>query len=271
MAAMKEQNIRSQQGQAIRPLRERRKREEKIMATELTTSHLLGSAADRKPPPMPATTGEVTNTLNHYYRGELGRMTSWRDRIDRTSNWAITVVAALLSVSLSTPTSHHGVLLFGMMLITLLLTIEARRYRFFDVYRARIRQLERSYFAQILAPEADLNPDWAVSIAKSLRAPRFLLNYFEAMQRRLRRNYCWMYAILLLAWILKISTPKLQTEGVPQELAQSWSYIVDNAALGPIPGWPVIAMVAAFYAVILYGTLRRGPDDGDFTHGEAHV
>src|SRR5215813_6007209 len=118
----------------------------------------------------PVTRMEFVNLIAHYYRGEMGRMTSWRDRIDRTSNWAITVVAALLSVSLSTPTSHHGVLLFGMMLITLLLMIEARRYRFFDVYRARVRQLERSYFAQILAPEANLNPDWAVSIAKSLRA-----------------------------------------------------------------------------------------------------
>ncbi|MDL2405610.1 DUF2270 domain-containing protein [Rhizobium calliandrae] len=241
------------------------------MATELTTSHLIDSSTNIRLPPLPQTTGEITNTLNHYYRGELARMTSWRDRIDRTSNWAITVVAALLSVSLSTPTSHHGVLLFGMMLITLLLMIEARRYRFFDVYRARVRQLERSYFAQILAPEAELNPDWAQSIAKSLRSPRVLLGYFEAMQRRLRRNYCWMYAILLLAWILKISTPKLQTEGAPQDLAHSWSYIVDNAALGPIPGWLVIAAVVLFYAVILYSTLRRGTDDGDFIHGEAHV
>jgi uncharacterized membrane protein len=198
-------------------------------------------------------------------------MTSWRDRIDRTSNWAITVVAALLSVSLSTPTSHHGVLLFGMMLITLLLLIEARRYRFFDVYRARIRQMERSYFAQILAPEAELNLDWAASIAKSLRAPSFLLSYHEALQRRLRRNYCWMYAIMLLAWILKISTPKLQTESAPAAAAHSWSYISDNAALGPIPGWPVIAIVAVFYLAILYGTFHRGPDEGEFAHGEVHV
>lgn len=241
------------------------------MATELTTSHLIDGATDQKRPPMPSTPGEITSTLSHYYRGELGRMTSWRDRIDRTSNWAITVVAALLSVSLSSPTSHHGVLLFGMMLISLLLMIEARRYRFFDIYRARVRQLERSYFAQILAPEAEFNPDWALSIAKSLRAPRFLLGYFDAMGRRLRRNYCWMYVILLLAWILKISTPKLQSDGAPQELAHSWSYVIDNAAVGPIPGWPVIAIVAVFYAAILYGVLRRGPDDSDFTRGEAHV
>ena len=67
-------------------------------------------------------------------------MAGWRDRIDRTTNWAITVVAAMLSISLSTPSAHHGVLLFAMVLVLLLLVIEARRYRFFDVYRERVRR-----------------------------------------------------------------------------------------------------------------------------------
>ena len=39
------------------------------------------------------------------------------------SYWAITVVAALLSVSLATPTAHHGVLIFAMLLVTLLLGV----------------------------------------------------------------------------------------------------------------------------------------------------
>jgi uncharacterized membrane protein len=91
----------------------------------------------------------------------MGRMTGWRDRIDRTTNWAITVVAGMLSLSLSTPSAHHGVLVFAMVLVFLLLTIEARRYRFFDVYRTRIRKLERGYFAQIFAPDAALDADWA--------------------------------------------------------------------------------------------------------------
>jgi uncharacterized membrane protein len=222
-------------------------------------------------PALPASGGEVTNTLSHYYRGELGRMTSWRDRIDRTSNWAITVSAALLSVSLSSPTSHHGVLLFGMMLITLLLVIEARRYRFFDIYRARIRQLERSYFAEILSPGTAPRSDWAAKIAASLRKPEFLLSYRAAIRRRLRRNYCWMYLILLLAWCLKITTPKLQTEGDTQTQAHSWSYVVDNAALGPILGWAVISIVAVLYIGILYGALLRETERGEFFHGEAHV
>ncbi|WP_244564192.1 DUF2270 domain-containing protein [Rhizobium sp. RU36D] len=207
----------------------------------------------------------------HYYRGEIGRMTSWRDRIDRTSNWAMTVVAGLLSVSLSTPTSHHGVVLFAMLLISLFLFIEARRYRFFDVYRARVRQLERYYFAQALSPQAELNPDWATAIASSLRRPVFLMSYREALFRRLRRNYCWMYFILLLAWGLKISSPKLLPDQDRTEFVYSLVHLLGNATLGPVPGIAVIAAVAVFYAAVLCASVYREPDDGEFAHGEVHV
>src|SRR5512134_2214655 len=88
-----------------------------------------GAEADRPAVLLPRTSGEMVNTLSHYYRGEMGRMISWRDRIDRTSNWAIATVAAMLSFSLSTPNAHHGVLLFAMVLVLLLHFIEARRYR----------------------------------------------------------------------------------------------------------------------------------------------
>ena len=88
-------------------------------------------------PPLPATPSEFITAMAHYHRAEIARMAGWRDRIDRTTNWAITGVAAMLSLSLSTATAHHGILIFGMVLVMLLLLIEARRYRFFDVYRAR--------------------------------------------------------------------------------------------------------------------------------------
>lgn len=222
-------------------------------------------------PTLPVTSGEKANMIIHYYRGEIGRMISWRDRIDRSSNWAITVVAGLLSVSLSTPTSHHGVVLFAMLLVSLFLLIEARRYRFFDVYRARVRQLERYYFAQALCPQDGLNPDWAAAIAKSLRHPTFLMGYREALFRRIRRNYCWMYLILLLAWGLKISTPKLLPDQPRAEFVHSFSELVENAAFGPLSGWLVLILVGLWHAGILYAALHKEPGEGELAHGEVHV
>lgn len=220
---------------------------------------------------LPSSHSETVTAIVHYYRAEIARMAGWRERIDQTSNWAITVVAALLSVSLSTPSSHHGVLLFAMVLVYLLLMIEARRYRFFDVYRYRVRQFERHYFAQIFSPMPDFSANWLQIVGQNLREPNFFISYGDAFSRRLRRNYIWMFLILLLAWVLKISTPGLQAEGARSTLVHSLSEIVDNTRLGPVPGWMVVACVAAFY-IWLFLASRRAPDDADQGgFGEVHV
>lgn len=64
---------------------------ETLIGTKPGTETDIG---ERTGPPLSLTSSEKVNAVIHYYRGEMGRMTSWRDRIDRTSNWAITVVAA---------------------------------------------------------------------------------------------------------------------------------------------------------------------------------
>lgn len=198
-------------------------------------------------------------------------MAGWRDRLDRTTNWAITVVAAMLSVSLSTPNAHHGVLLFAMLLVLLLLWIEARRYRFFDVYRTRVRQFERYYFAQIFSPQPDFASDWQFVLGEGLRSPKFLISHRAAFARRLRRNYIYMFLILLLAWVLKLSTPGLQDEGTGFDFVRSLREAITAAALGPLPGWFVIILVAAFIGILLAIAFLTDKDDGELAHGNVHV
>jgi uncharacterized membrane protein len=217
-------------------------------------------------PPLPATSGEMITALAHYHRAEILRMAGWRDRIDRTTNWAITAVAAMLSVSLSAPTSHHGVLLFAMVVVLLMLWIEARRYRFYDVYRARVRRLERNYYAEIFDPTGT-RADWALVLGQDLRKPEFLISHRAALARRLRRNYCWMFLILLCAWVLKITSSKLQLDGM-HDFARSLDDVLRNAALGPVPGAAVLLAVAAFYAWLLYATLCKPTRPGELAHGE---
>ena len=222
-------------------------------------------------PPLPTTPSEFITALAHYHRAEIARMAGWRDRIDRTTNWAITGVAAMLSLSLSTPSAHHGVLLFAMILVLLLLLIEARRYRFFDVYRRRVRLIERNYFAQMLAPANDVKESWAQSLGEDLRRPKFLVSIGAAMSRRLRRNYAWMFLILLLAWVLKISTPKLQELGASRDVAGSLHEIVNNASLGPLPGWLILVVVFVFYCWVGYATFRSTEPSGELSYGDVHV
>jgi uncharacterized membrane protein len=223
------------------------------------------------PPVFPTTSSEFINVVAHYHRAEIARMAGWRDRIDRTTNWAITVVAAMLSVSLSTPTAHHGVLIFAMLLVLLLLVIEARRYRFFDVYRSRVRRLERNYFAQVFAPEDGTTEAWVEVLGRDLRRPLFLISSRQALTRRLRRNYCWMFLILLLAWLLKTTFIRLESSAADVQLVRSVDEWIRNAAIGPVPGWLVVTVVALFYAWMLYSAFRKPHGEGELAFGDVHV
>ena len=230
-----------------------------------------GEPGRRANPPLPSAPGELVTVMAHFHRAEIARMAGWRSRIDLTTNWAITVVAGMLSVSLSTPSAHHGVLLFAMVLVLLLLSIEARRYRFFDVYRTRVRRLERNYYAQVFAPRPETEDEWARQIGEDLREPRFQISQRTAMSRRLRRNYFPMFLVLLAAWILKISSSWLLQDAAPVDPARPVPGFIQNLALGPIPGWAVLAAVAAFYLWLTHETFRRGGKSGELLHGDVHV
>ncbi len=222
-------------------------------------------------PPVPTTSSEYITVLAHFHRAEIARMAGWRDRIDRTTNWAITGGGAMLSLSLSTPASHHSVLLFTMLLVLLFLVIEARRYRFFDVYRARVRLIERHYFAPLFAGESRAEGDWARMLGRSLDSPTFLISLRSAMSRRLRRNYIWIFLIILFAWVLKIATPKLQDPSAPHDRVWSLGEAAGNAAMGFLPGWLVIAATTAFYAWLLAVAFLGRKVEGELAYGDAHV
>ena len=223
------------------------------------------------PPIFPTNSVEFVNALSHYYRGEMARMMSWRDRLDRTTNWAITGVGAMLSVSLSSPQSHHGVLLFAMLLIFLLLCIESRRYRFFHVYRSRVRLIERNYYVRIFSNRDLVEPaHWMNQLGEDLRLPRFSISITQAMARRLRRNYIYRFLILLLAWFLKTTTSVLQASG-SAEIVHSTTELLKNAAIGYVPGWLVLVSIVGFYSWMLYIMYRHREHSGELAYGEVHV
>jgi len=219
----------------------------------------------------PLTSSEFVSTMSHFHRAEIARMAGWRDRLDRTTNWALTVAAAMLSVSLSTATSHHSVLIFAMLIILLLLWIEARRYRFFDFYRARVRQFERHYFAQIFSPQPDFASNWLLLVGENLREPRFLVSQRVAFARRLRRNYIHMFIIILIAWAVKITAPSLQADGSSDSFGHSVVVAISNASVGPIPGWVIITLVGGLYSALIIVALSTKIDDGELLHGSVHV
>lgn len=203
----------------------------------------------------PTSSGEQVTAIVHFYRGELTRMVAWRDRLDRTTNWAIAASAAMLSVTLSSPESHHAVILCCMVLVFLLLNIESRRYRFFDVSRNRVRLLERNFYGSILGSEKATDK-WTKQLRRDLESPQYGLRLRDAMTNRLRRNYVWIYLMLLLSWWLKVSTVVLDARTGDAEFVGSVGELIDNADVAYIPGWVSVAGVTMFTLWMLYMVTR---------------
>lgn len=84
------------------------------------------------------------SAMAHLYRGEIHRMQYWRERLDRTTYWAITVIAAILTWAFSSPSHPHYILLLAIAILTVFLFIEARRFRGYDIWRSRVRLLQKS-------------------------------------------------------------------------------------------------------------------------------
>ena len=220
------------------------------------------------PVPFPQISSEAVTVLAHYYRGELSRMISWRDRLDRTTNWAIGALAAMLSISLSSDEAHHAVLLFAMLLIHVLLVIEARRYRFYHVYRTRVRILEREYFAEVFAPVVGGKRFDFTALGEDLRAPQFTISLLQAMSRRLRRNYGWIFFVVLLAWLVKTTS---EVSDGRTRLVHSMHEFLANTAVAGIPGVVVILGIALLYSWLLFVMIHFGIGDEDLGPGQVHV
>lgn len=173
--------------------------------------------------------------LAHLYRGEVYRSTVWRTRLDTTTNWAVVTLGVALSITFASPDASPLPLLLVGVLILLFLALEARRYRFFNVWRARTRWMEKHFFAQMLT-DGDLHTeeDWQRTLANDYLHPRYHVSYLTSLARRIRANYLWILLIQTLAY-----TGKLMVHPTP---VASFGQFVERAAIGPVPGWLILAM-----------------------------
>jgi uncharacterized membrane protein len=201
---------------------------------------------------------EFTTAMVHYYRAEIQRSNTWRNRLDATTNWAVISTGATLSFALSSPDNHFGVIILNTLLVTLFLWIEARRYRYYELWSLRARLVETDFFAAMLVPPFSPHAEWAESLADSLLNPEFPITMLEAIGRRLRRNYMFIYLILGLAWMMKIYLHPFP--------ASSWEQFVSRAALGSISGQTVFmagVIFTGFMALLALFTIRLSQTSGE--------
>ena len=188
-------------------------------------------------------TSEFVTAMVHLFRAEVQRANVWRQRLDTTTNWAVVATGATLSISFSQPNVHHGVIILNTLLITWFLYMEARRYRYYELWSYRIRLMETDFYAAMLVPPFHPSPEWAESLAENLLSPSFPISMWEAFGRRLRRNYLWIYFILGVSWFGKNYL-------FPQPPA-SFSEFMLRGSVGPIPGYIMIAMGIIYHALLI--------------------
>src|SRR5256714_15551473 len=63
------------------------------------------------------------NAMSHFYRGEMGRIMVWRQRLDVNTNWAINSTTAIITISFSTREVPHIIFFFYLALVGVLLWI----------------------------------------------------------------------------------------------------------------------------------------------------
>ena len=171
-------------------------------------------------------TSDFNTAMVHFYRAEIQRSNVWRTRLDATTNWAIITAGAAISFSLSSPDHHHGVIIINLFLIALFLFVEARRDRYYELWAYRTRLMERNFFAAMLVPPHEPAPHWAEKLAESLRHPQFPISLWEALGRRFRRNYSWIFLTLVASWVLKNITQ-------PTSIS-TWDEFLRRGAIGPV-------------------------------------
>ena len=198
--------------------------------------------------------GLSPTVMAHLFRGELSRSDTWRTRLDTTTNWALGTTAAVISLGFASATASHVILLVGFWMVTSFLLLEARRYRYYDLWNRRVRLIEGGYWTPLLRHEP-VDPDAMRELAAEMSRPQIQLSLFAAIATRMNRAYGPIMLVLLIAWFVKITSHPGP--------AKSMDELFHRAHIGPVPGEVVLAFVilvaAAFLTAFVSALVSRPP------------
>ena len=205
------------------------------------------------------------NAMSHFYRGELGRIMVWRQRLDITTNWAITSSTAIITIAFSNRDVPHIIFFFNLLIVWVMLWIEARRYRFYDAFRARVRMLEAHFLVPMVMENRDLlQGEWKKLVCEDLILPCFKISKFEAIGRRLKRNYIFIFILIMVAWVTKIFLH------APTAMNGFWSFY-SALRVGHIPAWLIafifVATLTSVTGITIYVSKKTSGEISEFgTH-----
>lgn len=207
-------------------------------------------------PPKIVDDRDYVTAMAHFYRGELGRIMVWRQRLDTTTNWAVVTATAIITYALGHRHEvDHVIFMIANIIVFLMLIIEGRRYRYYDAFRARVRMLEAHFLAPVVTRRSEfLEGDWRHLLAEDLLIPSFKIGIRESTSRRLRRNYIWIFGVLLLSWLLRIYQDGCDIHKFDGmnffTFFGEFSFFAQNTQ--PFPPWFFWGSLIFFYSIVIW-------------------
>ena len=190
----------------------------------------------------PVSGSKEIGALAHIYRAEVYRSTMWRQRLDMTTNWAVVSTGIGLSISFASPQADPLPIVLVTLLSIMFLMLEARRYRYFHVWKFRARILELAVWVPMLRGEgAKIPQDRGNALSEDYETPQFRISMLNAIGRRIRRNYGYLFTIQGLAYFSKIAIHPTERPTLDE--------FVYRAHVGPMPGWVSLVIGLGFHAL----------------------
>lgn len=190
--------------------------------------------------------------LTHFYRAVVGHADVWRQRMDATTNWAAATTAGMITFAFSAPSSPHFVLLVAFFFDGVFLIMESRRYQAYDRWRRQFHALNRYLIAPALKGSDHASEQGFREILAHLSRTVPHLGLWRAMGYRMRRNYGYLFGVVLLAWGLKLQVHPAPAPGLGETLAR--------ANVGLLPASVVLTAAGVLFALGVALTLT-GPSE----------
>ena len=195
-----------------------------------TDSLFSAQMTDDLDPIEPIAGAKEIGALAHLYRGEVYRSTIWRERLDATTNWAVLTTGVALSITFASKDSSSLPMVLAGVMTVMFLILEARRYRYFSVWRFRARMIELAIYVPMLRGQGATIPiDRGRALSDDYENPQFRVSFARAIGKRLRRNYCYLFGVQGLAYFGKITIHPTEVSAIGE--------IISRAHIGPVPGW----------------------------------
>ena len=178
----------------------------------------------------------------HFYRATVMHSDLWRKRLDITTNWSVVTTAGIITFAFSEPSHPPISILLAYPFTCLFIMMESRRYQMYDLWRHRVRLLNRFVVAPALSGEPQLEPERIerelARLAEALGTAIPRLRLRDAVGYRIRRNYGLLFGAILTMWLLKLFAH-------PAPASSLWE-LIERGRLGPLSGWATLSLALAF-------------------------